>query len=86
MSDLDKERFEAHFAYEGVDLNPTAHTIKMIRWEAWQAATSAQSSRIARLEEALVGLMEVERRGRVMPIGREWDAARAALKKALGEE
>jgi hypothetical protein len=29
--------------------------------------------------EALDGLMEVEKRGRLMPFGREWDAARAAL-------
>ncbi len=31
------------------------------------------------LADALEKLMELERRGRVMPIGAEWDAARAAL-------
>lgn len=44
-------------------------------------ATTALEQRIRELEEALEGLMELERRGRLMPIGREWDAARAALKK-----
>jgi hypothetical protein len=34
------------------------------------------------LLEALEALMELERRGRLMPIGREWDAARAAIAKA----
>jgi hypothetical protein len=37
------------------------------------------------LLEALEGLMELEKRGRIMPIGREWDAARAAIKAAKGE-
>lgn len=37
------------------------------------------------LLEALDGLMELERRGRLMPIGREWDAARAAIAAATGE-
>lgn len=36
------------------------------------------------LLEALAGLMELERRDRFMPIGREWDAARAAIAKATG--
>ena len=34
------------------------------------------------LLEALEGLMALESRGRLMPIGREWDAARAAISKA----
>lgn len=34
----------------------------------------------ARLREAMTKLMELESRGRIMPIGPEWDAARAALK------
>lgn len=38
------------------------------------------------LLEALEGLMEIESRGRVMPIGKEWDAARAAIAKAKGEQ
>lgn len=37
------------------------------------------------LLEALSALMELERRGRFMPIGREWDAARAAIARATGE-
>lgn len=38
------------------------------------------------LLEALIGLMELESRGRIMPIGKEWDAARAAIAKATGEQ
>jgi len=34
---------------------------------------------------ALDGLMTLESRGRIMPIGKEWDAARAAIAKATGE-
>lgn len=34
------------------------------------------------LLEALKEMMELERRGRFMPIGREWDKARAAIEKA----
>ncbi len=37
------------------------------------------------LYEALVALMDLESRDRVMPAGPEWDAARAALAKARGE-
>lgn len=37
------------------------------------------------LLEALAGLMRVEARDRIMPVGAEWDAARAAIAKALGE-
>lgn len=33
------------------------------------------------LSEALGGLMDLECRGRIMPTGKEWDAARAALMK-----
>lgn len=33
---------------------------------------------------ALDGLMALESRGRIMPIGKEWDAARAAIAKATG--
>lgn len=33
---------------------------------------------------ALDGLMASESRGRIMPIGKEWDAARAAIAKARG--
>jgi hypothetical protein len=36
------------------------------------------------LLEALDGLMTLESRGRIMPIGKEWDAARAAIAKATG--
>jgi hypothetical protein len=39
---------------------------------------------IGELRQALEGLMALESRGRVMPIGREWDAARAAIAKAGG--
>ena len=42
-------------------------------------------SRVTALADALEKLMELERRNRVMPIGREWDAARAALALARGE-
>lgn len=35
---------------------------------------------------ALLALMDLESRGRVMPIGREWDAARAAIAKATGQK
>ena len=38
------------------------------------------------LLEALHGLMAAESRGRVMPIGKAWDAARAAIAKATGEQ
>jgi len=34
---------------------------------------------VAGLVEALEGLMRLESRGRVMPVGAEWDAARQAL-------
>lgn len=34
------------------------------------------------LLQALGDLMNLESRGRVMPIGKEWDAARAAIAKA----
>ena len=37
------------------------------------------------LYEALVALMDLESRDRVMPAGPEWDSARAALAKARGE-
>jgi hypothetical protein len=37
------------------------------------------------LLEALEELMELESRGRFMPIGKEWDKARAAIKLARGE-
>jgi hypothetical protein len=37
------------------------------------------------LYEALVALMDLESRDRVMPAGPEWDTARAALAKARGE-
>ena len=40
---------------------------------------AAQQKRIEVLTEALSGLMNSESRGRIMPIGKEWDAARAAL-------
>ena len=36
------------------------------------------------LLEALEGLMALESRGRIMPIGKEWDAARAVIAKATG--
>lgn len=38
------------------------------------------------LLEALEGIMRVEARDRVMPVGAEWDAARAAIAKALGNQ
>lgn len=44
-------------------------------------ALALARSHIGELREALEGLMELERRDRFMPIGREWDAARAALNK-----
>lgn len=34
---------------------------------------------VSALVEALEGIMRVEARGRIMPVGAEWDAARAAL-------
>lgn len=34
---------------------------------------------------ALEALMQLESRGRVMPVGKEWDTARAAIAKATGE-
>ena len=36
------------------------------------------------LFDALRKLMDLESRGRIMPIGAEWDAARAAITKAEG--
>lgn len=45
-----------------------------------RAAAPAHDELVAALE----GLMALESRGRIMPIGREWDAARAALTKAAG--
>lgn len=38
------------------------------------------------LLEALDALMSLESRGRLMPVGKEWDAARAAIAKAVGGE
>lgn len=38
------------------------------------------------LLQALRDLMALESRGRIMPIGKEWDAARAAIAKATGSE
>lgn len=38
------------------------------------------------LLEALKKLMDLESRGRIMPIGAEWDAARAAIAKAEGAQ
>lgn len=38
------------------------------------------------LFNALESLMALESRGRIMPIGKEWDQARAALAKARGEQ
>lgn len=39
---------------------------------------------VAGLVDALEGIMRVEARDRVMPVGAEWDAARAAIAKATG--
>lgn len=58
--------------------------------ETWKAATescaaikdaeiAARDLMIKERDEALEGLMRVESRGRIMPIGKEWDAARKAL-------
>lgn len=46
-----------------------------------QDPVSSLLSEVAALRKALEGLMQLESRGRVMPIGAEWDAARAALKE-----
>lgn len=38
-----------------------------------------QLKTVQRIRDALEGLMALEARDRLMPIGREWDAARAAF-------
>lgn len=42
---------------------------------------SQLETQVAELREALEGLMALESRGRVMPIGAEWDNARATLER-----
>jgi hypothetical protein len=51
--------------------------------EAIAAVSRPEQAKEAELLAALQGLMELEKRGRVMPIGREWDAARAAVSRSL---
>lgn len=53
-------------------------------WVSFDDYEAVRSTLVAALE----GLMRVEAGGRIMPIGAEWDAARAALSKAApkGEE
>lgn len=83
MSEDTRKAFEEWAVSVGISTERSAEWYRSFDteryWTAWQAATEASSARIARLEEALRGLMEVESRGRVMPIGREWNAARSAL-------
>jgi hypothetical protein len=46
----------------------------------YDAQVASHAAEVEALRSALQGLMDLESRGRIMPIGREWDAARAALK------
>ena len=46
------------------------------------APTAAQD--VEGLVEALEGLMRLESRGRIMPVGPEWDAARSAIASHQG--
>ncbi len=46
------------------------------------AANARLMTAAPELLEALQGLMELESRGRLMPVGSEWNAARAAIAKA----
>ena len=56
---------------------------------AGKERTNANAALIAAAPDllaALESLMDIESRGRIMPIGKEWDSARAAIAKATGEQ
>jgi hypothetical protein len=53
--------------------------------EAIAAVSRPEQAKETDLLAALKGLMALESRGRIMPIGREWDAARAAVSRALDD-
>lgn len=77
----------------GVDLEPVCQLhISSLVDEDTEAAYADEMLSNARLLsaaldllESLESLMALESRGRVMPVGPEWDKARAAIAKALGE-
>lgn len=58
----------------------TVERIAVVRFAADANLISAAPD----LLDALNKLMALESRGRVMPVGREWDAARAAIAKVEG--
>lgn len=72
------------------DGRETIYEADWIKFMEWMPAHPSPDQEVMRgALEALEGLMELERRGRLMPIGREWDAARAAiasLESALRKE
>lgn len=47
-----------------------------------EAEIDRLNAQVAMLHEALDALMQLESRGRVMPIGKEWDAARLARRQS----
>jgi hypothetical protein len=77
---MEKENWESHdtrvyFGDGGIDICGAPDAFNRARLIA-----SAPD-----LLEALEGLMALESRGRIMPIGKEWDKARAAIAAARGD-
>lgn len=68
------QRSTVHEIYQAI----TGATGEPGDWNGAEPVRALVAERDA-LREALEALMEVERRGRLMPIGAAWDAARAAL-------
>lgn len=68
-------------------INPDDHECRIYRQHVPAhelAPFDEREELIGELRRALESLMALESRGRVMPVGREWDAARAAIAKATG--